>query len=298
MQLPGWGGETKGRTMNMTFMPASTRRTAFVLLTLLTVSFLWYASPAQAAVGDSVSGNYVRHSSVDSRECLRTGYNVQTTASGTTGQYTQVGYRCDGSGYTGNHVSAEITCLVVSGSQATFAGRITSSGGTFAGFTSVRETGFDNSTPTSPVPPDRAGTELLSTGPTCSPAPPLNATVPIDAGDIRVTRGAVAGASIRFIDPTPPDGSVVAAPFILNVEVTSPNAQVALVRYFFIQPNGAMSSANRETESGYAFTVQGPLADVLRRTDRVLVRACAYSVEAPNGDPLACTERTLFVSSG
>ena len=284
--------------MNRTLVPASTRRPAAVLLALLTVSFLWSASPAHAAVGDSVTGNYVRHSSVDSGECLRAGYNVETTASGTTGTYTQVGYRCDGTGYTGNYVSAEITCLVVSGSQATFAGRITSAGGTFAGFRSVRETAIDNSAPASPVPPDRAGTEPLSSDPTCSPALPINATVPIHAGDIRVTRGAGAGASIRFIDPTPPDGSVVTAPFTLNVEVSSPNVEVELVRYFFIQPNGGMSSANRETETGYAFTVQGPLADVLRRTDRVLVRACAYSVDAPNGDPLVCTERTLFVSSG
>ena len=293
--------------MNTTFMPASTRdalagrRTRWaraVVIALVTISFLGGASPGQAAAGDAVTGNYIRHSASDQTECLRTGYYVQTTASGTTGQYTQVGYRCDGSGYTGNYVTAEITCLVVSGSQATFAGRITSAGGLFAGFTTVRETAIDNSSPSSPVAPDRAGTELLSGGPACSPGLPLSATVPIDAGDIRVTRGATSAATIRFIDPTPPEGSVVTAPFTLNVEVTSPNAQVALVRYFFIQPNGGMSSANRETESGYAFTVQGQLAEVLRRTDRVLVRACAYSVDAPNGDPLACTERTLTVSSG
>jgi hypothetical protein len=105
-------------------------------------------------------------------------------------------------------------------------------------------------------------------------------------------------ARIEFISPTPPDGAVVTPPFTLNVQVTSP-VPVALVRYFFFEPSGAMSSANRETETGYAFTVQNDganFAQIFERSTSVIVRACAYSAESPNDfeNPLACTERTFF----
>jgi hypothetical protein len=82
----------------------------------------------------------------------------------------------------------------------------------------------------------------------------------------------------------------------MDVTVTSAEP-VALARYLFFEPDGAMGTANRETSIGYQFTVQGPMADIFARSPSVLVRACACAVAAPNGPPLGCTERTFFSSS-
>lgn len=146
-------------------------------------------SPALAAAGDSITGNYTRRSGT-SAECFRTGFSVQTTASGTSGSFTQVGYRCDGGGYTGNFVTADISCLVISGSQATFSGLITSAGGIYAGHRSIREGSIDNSSPSSPANPDRTVTgRSVSQPPACDTPPPAAAFSPITAGDIRITSG-------------------------------------------------------------------------------------------------------------
>jgi hypothetical protein len=152
-------------------------------------SALVNVSPAHAAAGDSIIGNYTRQSGA-SADCFRTGFNVQTTASGTSGTYTEVGYRCDGSGYNGNFVTADITCLVVSGSEAVFSGPITSAGGIFAGNRSIREGSIDNSMPSSPANPDRAVTGRSATQPpSCDTPPPPSAFGPIIAGDIQITHG-------------------------------------------------------------------------------------------------------------
>ena len=101
--------------------------------------------------------------------------------------------------------------------------------------------------------------------------------------------------TIRFVAPTPQDQAHVAAPFTVDVAVSS-REPVALVRYFFRDAVGGLSSANRETGIGYAFEVQGVLAERLRAASPVNLTACAYSVTAPNGDPLTCTAiRTLVV---
>lgn len=143
---------------------------------------------AHAAVGDSITGNYTRRSGTSS-ECFRTGFSVETTASGTSGSFTQVGYRCDGGGYTGNFVTADITAWS-SGSQATFSGLITSAGGIYAGHRSIREGSIDNSTPSAPANPDRTVIgRSLTHPPACDTPPPAAAFSPITAGDIRITRG-------------------------------------------------------------------------------------------------------------
>lgn len=104
---------------------------------------------------------------------------------------------------------------------------------------------------------------------------------------------------IHFIAPTPSGRQAVTPPFSINVVVKS-GVPVALVRYFFYAPDGTqLLGANRETHTGYEFSVEGSIADVVRSFDHVLVVACAYSVDAPNdfANPLACTERTVDISS-
>ncbi len=99
---------------------------------------------------------------------------------------------------------------------------------------------------------------------------------------------------IRWAAPSPGDQAHVTAPFTLNVSVTA-TEPLALVRYFFRDARGAVSSANRETETGYAFVVQGELAEILANNSPVNVTACAYSVTAPD-EALDCTDTiTLYV---
>jgi hypothetical protein len=147
------------------------------------------APMAHAAVGDAASGGFVRHSTSDPTECFAVAFNVEDAGSGPSGTFVQVGYRCDGSGYTGNFVVANISCLVVSGSQATFSGVPTATGGFFTGVTSITEGVIDNSTPSSPSSPDRAVTARTKAAPSCALTIPANAYANIDAGDLRVTRG-------------------------------------------------------------------------------------------------------------
>lgn len=148
------------------------------------------APAAHAAAGDSVSGGFVRHSTSDPTECFAVAFNVQDAETGASGTFVQVGYRCDGSGNTGNFVVADISCLVVSGSHATFSGVPTAAGGFFAGVPTITEGVIDNSTPSSPSSPDRAVTVRTKAAPSCALALPASAFAPIDAGDIRVAAGA------------------------------------------------------------------------------------------------------------
>lgn len=98
--------------------------------------------------------------------------------------------------------------------------------------------------------------------------------------------------SIRFVSPTPADGDLVTPPFTIDVDVKS-FAPIALVQYHFYVAGQPVAGVNRETSIGYAFTIDGQLAQALQRYGEVLVRACAFSVEGGR-DPVACTERTLL----
>jgi hypothetical protein len=147
------------------------------------------APAAHAAAGDAASGGFVRHSTADPTECFAVAFNVQDAGSGASGTFVQVGYRCDGSGYTGNFVVASISCLVVSGSQATFSGAPVAVGGFFTGFSAITEGVIDTATPSSPSSPDRAVTARTKAAPSCALTIPANAYANIDAGDLRVTRG-------------------------------------------------------------------------------------------------------------
>lgn len=93
---------------------------------------------------------------------------------------------------------------------------------------------------------------------------------------------------VQFVAPTPDDGAQVVAPFTLDVVVRSPEP-VALVRYLFRDAAGGLSSANRETATGYALVVDGVLAERLRSTSPVQVQACAYPVSSPDLVVLGCT---------
>ena len=105
--------------------------------------------------------------------------------------------------------------------------------------------------------------------------------------------------TISFVAPTPPDGSVVTVPFVMDVDVQS-NVPVLLVRYYFYEPDGAISSANRDTVTGsYSLVVDEFFSPIFERSASVRIQACAFD-QGSNPDPataLACTERTYRTSS-
>jgi hypothetical protein len=101
--------------------------------------------------------------------------------------------------------------------------------------------------------------------------------------------------TVRFVAPTPGEGAHVTAPFALDVRVRGV-APVGVVRYFFLDAAGGLSSATRERELGTRFVVDGELAQRLASTSPVAVQACAYAVDAPDLGLLACSDlRTLVV---
>ena len=153
---------------------------------ILAVAALMGVPAAHATTGDLVSGAFVRQSISDPTECFAVSFGVSTGPSGTTGTFVQVGYRCDGSGDTGNFVVADIDCLVVSGRQAAFAGPIVSGGGFFGpDFAFVREGVMD----LSPGRPDTAVTGRSRTRGSCSPVPAGVEFGAVESGEIIVISG-------------------------------------------------------------------------------------------------------------
>ena len=151
----------------------------------LAVTALMGVPAAHAATGDLVAGAFVRQSTSDPTECFAASFGISTGDSGTTGTFVQVGYRCDGSGDTGNFVIADIDCLVVSGRQATFAGAIVSGGGIFADFAFVRQGVMD----LSPGRPDTAVTARSRTKPPCALIPAAAGYGAVESGEIIVISG-------------------------------------------------------------------------------------------------------------
>lgn len=101
--------------------------------------------------------------------------------------------------------------------------------------------------------------------------------------------------TVRFVAPTPADGAHVTVPFTLDVRVGGV-APVGVVRYFFRDAAGGLSSANREPELGTRFVVDSVLAQRLVDTGTVAVQACAYAADDPDLGLLACSAvRTLVV---
>lgn len=151
----------------------------------LAVTVLLGVPVAHAATGDLVSGAFVRRSTSDPTECFAASFGVSTGPSGTTGTFVQVGYRCDGSGDTGNFVIADIDCLVISGRQAAFAGAIVFGGGIFADFAYIREGVMD----LSPGRPDTAVTGRSRTTPPCALIPAAAGYGTVESGEIIVISG-------------------------------------------------------------------------------------------------------------
>ena len=151
----------------------------------LAVTALMGVPAAHAATGDLVSGAFVRQSTSDPTECFAASFGVSTGDSGTTGTFVQVGYRCDGSGETGNFVIADIDCLVVSGRQAAFSGAIVLGGGFFADFAFIREGVMD----LSPGRPDTAVTVRSRTRPQCALVPAAAGYGAVESGEIIVISG-------------------------------------------------------------------------------------------------------------
>ena len=137
---------------------------------------------AQGAVGDFARGNFYGVGA--GGKCVRVAYDAATSSSGTSGTITHTKYKCDGTGTTGDSFSGNVTCLSRTGNRVVLSGPITSKSGFFAPFTSFREFGFDNSTPSSSTNPDRFFNEGLNGPPDCTGAPPGVFTV--QQGDIRV----------------------------------------------------------------------------------------------------------------
>ena len=163
------------------------RRVSSALLAsgTLAVTALMGVPAAHAATGDLVAGAFVRQSTSDPTECFAASFGVSTGDSGTTGTFVQVGYRCDGSGDTGNFVIADIDCLVVSGRQAAFAGAIVLAGGFFADFAFIREGVMD----LSPGRPDTAVTFRSRTRPSCALVPAATVFGAVESGEIIVISG-------------------------------------------------------------------------------------------------------------
>ncbi len=151
----------------------------------LAVTALMGMPAAHAATGDLVAGAFVRQSTSDPTECFAASFGVSTGPSGTTGTFVQFGYRCDGSGDTGNFVIADIDCLVVSGRQAAFAGAIVFGGGIFADFAFIRAGVMD----LSPGRPDTAVTGRSRTTPPCALVPAAAGYGAVESGEIIVISG-------------------------------------------------------------------------------------------------------------
>lgn len=148
---------------------------------------------AHADTGDQVLGNYTT-GAAPQEICSRQTIDAKATASGTSGTYWYIEYRCDGSGYTGTYFSGTIDCIDAVGSRAVVGGSITTKS---ANLQNPKGFGLllnDNTLPSSPTAPDRVGLLISTVGaPTC---PQVKESLSfggsgnlVTSGDIKVVDG-------------------------------------------------------------------------------------------------------------